>query len=182
MTAEPYTTKQKPVWRLVTSQEPIHQFHMAASVMKGPYPGKVLDGIRTLGNDQGASVTRRREKTALAWYVWSDHMHTSSNSLQVSKPCWTKNRPECLSCGRGNSFFPYQMPPIDSKQPPHPCLTKRQRILFQSTRFREWCIDHVPMVWHTGGGQRQLNRDDHSAAQVTVTIWNFISAAHALRL
>lgn len=171
MTAEPYTTKQKPVWRLVTFQESIHQFHMAASVMKSPYPGKALDGIRTLGNDQGASVTRRREKTALAWYVWSDHLRTSSNSLQISN--------KCLSCERGNNFFPYQMPPIEPKQPPHPCLTKRQRILFQSTIFREWCIDHVPMVWHTPESARD-NRDDHSAAQVR--IWNFKCAAHALRL
>jgi hypothetical protein len=87
MTAEPYTTNQKPrMRRLVTSSlEFLRQLHMVASVVKSPYPGKALDGLRTLGNDQGASVTRRREKTALAWYVWSDHMRTS-NSLQISKP------------------------------------------------------------------------------------------------
>ncbi len=48
---------------------------MAASVVKSPHPGKALDGLRTLGNDQGASVTRRGEKTALAWYVWSDRVY-----------------------------------------------------------------------------------------------------------
>ena len=133
MTAEPYTTKQKPMRRLFTSLEFIHQFHMAASVVKSPYPGKALDGLRTLGNDQGASVTRRREKTALAWYVWSDHMRTS-NSLQISKPCWTESRPKCLSCrvNAGTTFFPTRCHQLD---------LSRQRVLFQSTIFWEWCID-----------------------------------------
>jgi len=133
MTAEPYTTKQKPMRRLVTSLEFIYQFHMVASVVKSPYPGKALDGLRTLGNEQGASVTRRREKAALAWYVWSDHMHTS-NSLQISKPCWTESRPKCLSCERWNNFFPTRC---------HQLNLSRQRVLFQSTICRGWCIDHV---------------------------------------
>ena len=163
MTAEPYTTKQKPMRRLITSLEFIHQFHMVASVVKSPYPGKAFDGLRTFGNDQGASVPRRREKTALAWYVWSDHLRTS-NSLQISKPCWTwtKRRPKCLFCERGNNFFPYRMPPIEPKQPQHPCLTKRKRVLFQSTIFWERCIDHVFQcpIAHSqhlfpGSGERQ---------------------------
>jgi hypothetical protein len=181
MTAEPYTTKQKPVWRLVTSQEPIHQFHMAASVMKSPYPGKVLDGIRTLGNDQGASVTRRREKSALAWYVWSDHMRASSNSLQVSEPCWTKNRPECLSCERGNNFFPYQMPPIESKQPPHPCLTSGNGSCSSPPYFGSGVL--IMYLWYgTHRKRRETVEQGRSFRSSGKNLEFHMCRAHALRL
>ena len=162
--------------RLVTSLEFIHQLHMVAFVVKSPYPGKALDGLRTLGNDQGVSVTRRREKTALAWYVWSGHILVVT-AFRFRNHVGPKvvPTPKCLSCERGNNFFPYQMPPIESKQPPHPCLTKQQRILFQPTIFWEWCIDHVPLA-HTGRGERQQVRSFRSSGK------NFICAAHALRL
>jgi len=90
---------------------------MAASVVKSPHPGKALDGLRTLGNDQGASVTRRGEKSALAWYVWSDRVY-DSNNVQILKPCQpSPPKSESVSCERGNMGITHFLQDSDATNP-----------------------------------------------------------------